>query len=192
MSTHLIIIKLNVIAMIDWSKYPQKIEKGETKYLYNGVWVTPIDLNSLSDSTHYIIEKVTHSGENDHKFASSKEAMIVGCYKFLEINEVGKKVPADVPGRFIARALYNKIPGQDYLNKIGGEVEVYVRMNPLLNRDSRSSWLEEFSSTDGQWPEKSLDNFRKLFLKKEIQIHQIEIEPNQFGSKSYVYYWDFL
>lgn len=181
---------------MDFSKYPKRMINGQTWYFYDGDWVLPIDLNdlkNLSSSAHYAIEKVTHSGENDPKFASSKEAMIVGCYKFLEIHEVEKKVPSDNPGRFIADALYKERPDQDYLHSIGGKVEVFVRLNPLLNRDSKSSWLVELELVKGRRPKKSLENFREIFLNKEIQIHRIEIiEDRLHNSKSYVYHWDFI
>lgn len=181
--------------MKDFSICQKKIVNGETWYFYDGDWVLPIDIDKLgdiSDNSHYSIEKVTHSGENDHKFASSKEAMIEGCYKFLEIIEEEKKVASDVPGRFIARALYNKELGQDYLNKKGGKVEVYVRLNPLLNKDAKGPWYDQLNPEESKGPSKSLENFEKYFLGKEIHLTQIQISPNSFGSKSYIYHWNYL
>jgi hypothetical protein len=180
---------------MDFSKCPQKVEDGETWYFYQGQWmreITAENFKDISDRLHYDLEKVIHSGEDDHKYASSKEAMVVGCYKFLEIREVPKQVSADVPGRFVARALYNKNPNQDYLDKKGGKVEVFVRLNPLLNRDAQGPWCEGGNRTLRAKPLKSLKNFIDLLLNKEIQITHIGIVPDGYGSKSYIYHWEFL
>lgn len=178
---------------IDWSKYPQKIIYGEIHYHFLGDWVKPIDLNDISAHDNYVFEKDSNIlNPTKHTFLASNDAMIEGCYKFIEIYEDEKKIMADNPGRFLAKAYYKKNPSDPQIDSKGRYALVQIRINPLLNRNVGGKYMSRLKS-QGKMPEKSLSTFRSLFLDKEIHLEKIELlEDKRYDSRSYRYVWDYL
>lgn len=173
---------------MDYSGYPKKIVDGVTYYFVSGVWIKPLDIDNLSNYDHFHLNKIQVYGDPPSR--GSKEAMIEGCYKFLEILQKTAEIPADTPYRFIAKVQYKPNPESSYVDFTGSVFETVVRINPLFNKSSTGNCITLVKS-HGKYFAKRLEVFNNLLLGKQIYLKKIELVERPDYS-SYAYDWDLL
>ncbi len=124
---------------------------------------------------------------------AAHDTLLPGYYKILQVTQEPARpgIPGDLPWRFIGKSLWKSRAEDDFFP----ESEVKIRLNPLLNKVSRSNFMTEVSRRQGPgtWPEKRLENF-KIISKLIVHIHDIELreDPKYPGSRSYAVDWSWV
>lgn len=148
------------------------------------------NIDNLSNKEWFYAEKIRL--RDTHKEAASEDAMVVGCYIFLEIYEFEPEHPADNPKRFMAKVMYKSKPEKGYYDSQDDPFETIVRINPLLNSVSTGNIMEVATSRGG-WYSKNLKTFNQTLLNSEIHLMNIDLVPSpRVGEKSYAYHWDLI